>query len=1636
MESEPDMNDAGSRGDPASSEDSAPEGSRLRRVASWTGAILGVLVILGWIAATTGFGMGTAIPYALQRFAPEGWSVQVRGVDGSWLGRIELSDLAIEGPSVDFEAQALLLRYRLRPLLDKRVAIEELVLEEPSVRLALPDTTLEEKPDSTPSILPSLLSGRPAGAWSASVASAEIHQGRAEVWSNGRERYTLSGLEAAGSGSLDGDGLAFEVDTLGGAFISVLETPADSVFRSEGRLAFAGALSRGTLQLDTLAIVSDYSEVAGGGRLTFVEHPDLWGEVDLEVEARPLDLRDLPVQLPEPFLAQPDVFLLVRAEGSPDSLVLEMEGEMLGGETTVDVEAVVRRAEATGGDHPEVEGSLSVTGVDLSPWSPAPFDGRGALAANFALTALQPEGAYSASGSFRHDPRSIDPSRLVTRPFAARFEVTGALPGDSVGGAPLRADADVEIEMERPSSRVGTISAVAEGTSATWEVDLELGSGSLDGTGTVAWGTEMAATLEGLRFSDVDLTAVDTLYPATQLTGQIQGRVHGTTLEDLQGNVDLVLGPSRFAESTVDSVVVSSGIQGLTFDGTLFALSDDLGDVRSRYVVELVDSVVHFDSSELSYIRPDSSGAGSPLGAFHGQVSGSWTLSETRAATLRATVDSARWDDASVGEGRVDARITGERIEGEAELTATGLLPSPIRLRGRADVTGTTMTTATGAVALVAAQAHSESTGRVDTVRVEVTAAEAGRFVLDGMVQPAEGGSIAIEGTAEAAGDSLAFDLTAAGRLGESTALLGGAQLDSLHLTASGRRVGDVWDSARGQVAITDARWNRLRAERIVASIRYDSTGVSVDTLDVRSNVLSALGQGRIPAGGSGGSIDITAEIMDLDPLREIAGLDVLVAGDGTIQASLAGSLDSLDWQADLDLEALVVNQLRMTGVRFGGEGVVAAPYDFLFGLSSSDMQLTFDRILLPRAEVRRVSIGASGGADSLRVEAEAIVDDTRRATMLVHVDPRPEGRTARIEDLQFQIDEDRWRLANQAVLRYGSGVTVEPILLRAGEQEIRLEGGVSEAGDLDLNARMDSTDVGTVADLVGFPRLRGWLSGRLRVQGTTDSPEAWLDVAGALHRQGRRPGPVEVRVRANGRRVRGDIELLDANQGLLRLTGGALMPGVRRGSEGGGEPSLAAMRSSPLDEKVFGLVSDSMDVTLEAGAFDLRWTEAFFAADVLGSIAGRLDGSIRLEGSSSDPELSGAIRMREGAAYPTALGVRWDGIRMTLRGQGTTLVVDSARISGSSGVATASGTIEATGTMPLDLTVGLDGFHAIRTDAYRAVASGSLGVGGAVMAPVIDGDLRLESLDVFLDERVTSSGLEPVEFTDEDLRMLRERFGIVPDANEARRPLAERITADLNVELGRDSWLRKRTSPEMAVPFSGTMQVELRPGQPPMLQGSVDVIAGRGFVEQFGRRFDLADGTVTFNGSPAETRVDLEATYTIPSRDNPDDAEVTIILEVTGTQEDLSLTLSSEPPMENADIVSYIATGRPAAGSLSFEGGAAGGGLVAAGADFALSQFTSLIEGAAAGSVGLDVVEIRREGLRQATLVAGKYVTPRLYVGFAQPISLQEGNGLSFGSEGRSELEIEYEAWRWLLLNVEGSGSSVRFFLRGRHAY
>jgi translocation and assembly module TamB len=912
----------------------------------------------------------------------------------------------------------------------------------------------------------------------------------------------------------------------------------------------------------------------------------------------------------------------------------------------------------------------------------------------------------------------------------------------------------------------------------------------------------------------------------------------------------------------------------------------------------------------------------------------------------------------------------------------------------------------------------SASVVRSDSLSATVTADGGGRYVLDGALLLGDTGRLALAGEATAQPDGWSLEGAVRGGFGP-THLLADMRVDSLGLDASALRTANGWERASGELSVVDAGWRDVVVDTLLLRGGMDATRVELDTLALDSNLADLRGGGSVETGVDSTAIRVSGQLNDVGPIIAPDDPGSVSIGRSRLEATVTGTRDSMALSAAADVRALVYGSLRASGVDLSSTARLNANDSGDRELGGAKVQLGIDRLALSETEVRRIDVTAGGAADSLRLDASALVDDSRRGTLHARIDRLTDRRRATLERLDLQLDEDEWTLVDSARVDYGDtgGYALRSFLLRSGSQEIAVDGSVGPDGALDATVDVDSVDVGTVTDLVGLPGVEGWLAGRTRLGGTTERPSGRAYLRGALHLPSAPPAPARISVRSDGSRLSADVDLHSENEGHLRVDATLRIPGT---------PDTDGGRERP-----------PLDVRIVSEGFRLTALQPFVDAGSVTGLDGSLDADFSLQGTLNEPETEGTLHVRRGRMRLPALGVEYEELGAHVRGQGAKLVIDSLRMQSGPGDASLTGTAALTDPYPIDLVASLSGFQAVRTEAYRGTVSGRLTASGDVVRPVVGGDVDIESLDVFMGGRVESRDLMDVELTVEDLRMLRDRFGYVPRADDQPpTPLTDRLTGDLVVHLGRDSWLRNRSSPELSVPFTGDVEVHLRQGEPPSLEGRVTTIGGRGFIEQFGRRFELRDGTVTFDGPPRAARLDLAATYTIPSRDNPDDAEATIVLSVEGTQDSLSLNLSSDPPMENADIVSYIATGRPAAGALSFEESESEGGLTGAGADLALGRLVGVIESAAGEGVGLDVVEIRNEGLREATLVAGKYVSPRVYVGFSQPITLREGDGLSLGDEGESEIEVEVEALRWLLLNLEGSSSAVRLFLKGRHAY
>jgi translocation and assembly module TamB len=230
------------------------------------------------------------------------------------------------------------------------------------------------------------------------------------------------------------------------------------------------------------------------------------------------------------------------------------------------------------------------------------------------------------------------------------------------------------------------------------------------------------------------------------------------------------------------------------------------------------------------------------------------------------------------------------------------------------------------------------------------------------------------------------------------------------------------------------------------------------------------------------------------------------------------------------------------------------------------------------------------------------------------------------------------------------------------------------------------------------------------------------------------------------------------------------------------------------------------------------------------------------------------------------------------------------------------------------DLNLVAEGFHAVGSSAVDVTSSGRLHISGTSLEPVVEGRLEILRADVYLGDLAGASEVEGINLSEEDYRELARVFGYrrASDTPSTGPSLFDSATLNLDVGLRRDSWIRKRSNPEMAIQLTGDLTVSKEPGDSIRLVGEVDPVPERSYVQQFGRRFSLAGGSLVFQGSPRTARVDLTAEYAVPSRDNPDQPEVTISLEVTGTPEELNLELSSNPPLEASDMVSYLAVRGP----------------------------------------------------------------------------------------------------------------------------
>jgi translocation and assembly module TamB len=426
----------------------------------------------------------------------------------------------------------------------------------------------------------------------------------------------------------------------------------------------------------------------------------------------------------------------------------------------------------------------------------------------------------------------------------------------------------------------------------------------------------------------------------------------------------------------------------------------------------------------------------------------------------------------------------------------------------------------------------------------------------------------------------------------------------------------------------------------------------------------------------------------------------------------------------------------------------------------------------------------------------------------------------------------------------------------------------------------------------------------------------------------------------------------------------------------------------------------------------------------------------VAARGTLDEPEVDGAVRLKDGKVRAPRLGVTYRAMAdAALSGRELHLTTARLRAGGGDGEVTGTLRLDDSARVGFDLDATFREFEVAAAKNIGTELTGRIHLGGSAAAPALRGKLTTEDAYFYLTAGNSQGAVEDVQLTAEDLAIVEQRFGSLA-AHPGKPGLIQTTALDLDVTLGPNNWVRRRSDPVVAVELAGELSIEKNSGGKLDVRGDVRALPGRSFVELVGRRFELMRGGAKLSGPIETAQLDIGAEYRVASQGQSAGQDVTITADVAADSGSIAVTLGSRPSMEQRDIMSYLLTGGPATTDPTTET-ASGPGSLETGTTLAVGAALGSLAGSAGQELGFDVVQILQDLQGAQTLVAGKYVSPSLYVGFRQPLSApttQDRDNETVGDV--MEFEVEYAAFRDVLLNLQGAGSEFRVFLRLRGGY
>jgi translocation and assembly module TamB len=430
----------------------------------------------------------------------------------------------------------------------------------------------------------------------------------------------------------------------------------------------------------------------------------------------------------------------------------------------------------------------------------------------------------------------------------------------------------------------------------------------------------------------------------------------------------------------------------------------------------------------------------------------------------------------------------------------------------------------------------------------------------------------------------------------------------------------------------------------------------------------------------------------------------------------------------------------------------------------------------------------------------------------------------------------------------------------------------------------------------------------------------------------------------------------LDLVQAGMTLTEGRVVvtAAVRRSAGGSADVNAEIADVRRRDSRVDGTVR-------------IAWPDVGFLALLspeLGQVAGAITVDLDVGGTVAEPTVDGRAAFSDGRVAVPRWGLVVEGIEATAASsQGRSLAIEATGRAGD-GLLTLAGMTEldADAGWPTKLTLRGDTVRIVQLPDVEIFASPDLSVDVALPVIAVTGSVHIPRAALALDvlpaqavapssDAVIHGGERPVRSRPLQLRTSIE-FTLGDDVRYSGLNLDTTVTGELRVA----------TEPNASANATGTLRLD-------------------GTYDAYGQELELDRGQLLFSGPLDDPGLDVRAVRR-PETTDFANSVTEVGVELTGTLKTPRTRVFSTPAMAEADALSYLLFNRPLSSSDPM-GTEETSALQTAALSLGLQQALPVVQ-RIGNTLGLDELTVQSTDTDAGALMAGKYLSPRVYIRYS----------------------------------------------------